>query len=137
MNSSDDHLSEVGEARRREILATVLRAARQQRRRRLALRGAIVLVPCMLAGMLIVRANRPAAAPPIAAQQPREDVAGIRVEYLHDEPGIAKRLAAPESKLVVEYLDDERLLDLLAREGHPAGIVRSAGRATLVLGGEM
>jgi hypothetical protein len=137
MTSSDERLSAAGEARGREILETVLRAARRQRKRRLAVRGAIMLLPCALAGMLIIHRNPPEVAPPIVAQQSRENVAGIRVEFVRDEPGIAKRLAAPESRIAVEYLDDERLLDLLARGGHSAGIVRSAGRVTLVLDGEM
>ncbi|MBX3359337.1 MAG: hypothetical protein KF745_13030 [Phycisphaeraceae bacterium] len=155
-------LSREGAARKREILADVQRrAARAQARTRTVRRavgiGAGVAVLGVVVGVAwrvwpdggvgtrgaqvnvavekpggtrVVRENEtaPAERPPGVAA-----LSHINVVVVETDPSIVARYSAAATEhSAATWIGDDELLDLLARAGRPAGMIRSEGRTMLV-----
>lgn len=151
-------LSEAGSARSEEILADLVSRAPRIRRartaRRLALRSApiaLLLLAAFTTRSLWRHTPAPSPSGPIAlapAVEPDAPDPVVETNASESAPRLirvvstagrsyADRIVAPGDRpaaaggLVMETIDDEALMRLLAREGHAEGIVRVGDRAML------
>lgn len=124
-------LSPTGAARR-DALRTALQGAVVRRRRtRRALRaGAAAALLAALAWFAWPATIRAPLVP--APPSDRLSIAHADFVVVCDDPGIVARCAAPASALAAEtWVDDDALLDLLARAGRPTGLLRTGRRVVL------
>jgi hypothetical protein len=136
-------LSPSGESRRREILRLALTAARQRRRRRRAVAlGCAAVIASGLGGLGIsTRIHRQTAhqvvivhSTPSPAPSPAPSSDKVPIVYIQTDPDIVKRLAVPARPPSWQMLTDAQLLQTLAAEGKPVGLVNVDGREILWTG---
>jgi hypothetical protein len=130
-------LSAAGEARREEMLSRLQAALVRKRRARWACRvAALAGVPAMvIAAIIIVRpgpggpesgGGTSAISPPAA--HPVEGEWKMRIQIVHNDPGVLARSAPAAKPLEREaVIDDEELLKLLHDLGRPSGLARVPG----------
>jgi hypothetical protein len=124
-------LTSAGHARKALILARAFRAQRWRVRRRRAAKGAgatLALVALVAIGRIGL-APAPTTAPPPDAPTIVETP---RYEVIRTTPSAYDRFAVTNIDSNVTIIDDDELLDLLAKRGDRAGIVRAQGRTRIV-----
>ena len=137
-------LSPQGHARRDQILELALCQVRRRRRRRKALRVGVLCVALAGIGVAAFRTSHspldhpesppiakvsiPRATLPIDRASPKK----IVIECVQTDPTIVRRLAAPRVAPKWELIDDDQLLQELAKAGKPAGLARIDGQAMLL-----
>jgi hypothetical protein len=133
-------LSSEGQQRRDEILRAAKRQARSRRRRRRLVTGAGLGATCaiLLAVLLTSRSSAPQqnTAPhsvAYVATAPSTQSGRIVIGTIHNDLGLADRLAVPIRSPQWETIGDEELIRLIGDAGQSAGIIRAEGEATLLL----
>ncbi len=141
-------LSSAGQARREQILAQSLIAARRKRRIRLMIRSASVCAALSIAIGVTVRVQRPMRSPAVIRHEPlpafRAIVANpppltlrgarsVVIARVETEREISARWRPTFSPIVVERLNDDQLLDAMESADRPAGIVRLGKKSILVI----
>jgi hypothetical protein len=135
----DPPLSEEGRQRRDQILRVALADAARRRERANRWR----MVPVGAAIVLAIYAMRLSTEPPVYSPAAKvakanggrpvvETNTGIRIFYVHTDPHLLERWAAPPSPATWQYLSDDDLLDNLASHGMRAGLAYVDGRRLLV-----
>jgi hypothetical protein len=142
---SELELTPRGRARREQILNMAIQQARRRRRRRWARRGGAAAIALLVIGLATLHIPRPVApplktnettgthaTPPKIPTPSRAPSTKVVIERIQTDPTITRRLAVPQTPPRWERLDDDRLLQELAKAGKPAGLVKIDGRVTLV-----
>lgn len=131
-SAAGEQLSAQGLARRGAMLEELDGVMRRRTARRGALKGGVVAVLMVGAGVLVwgrgpVRHGVTA----IVVQRPAEGPRRALIEVVRTDAGICARLAAGGGIPRVTLIGDEELQSMLASMGRPTGLVKTAGRTVL------
>lgn len=131
MQEPDRSLSPVAAARMAAMLPGLLSAVRRRRRRRVAARALVAATLCAAALFATSRwwpgsvgGARPRSSEPLA---PRDAIAVVRTD-----PDVVARYLVRVAVPSEWYIDDDELQRWLREDRRPDGLVRVAGRVTVV-----
>lgn len=135
----DTELSPAARARQREMLPILLRAARARRRRRRITRSAAAAIPMLTVGALIWAQRSPAptgSIPVVSTRDGTIDAAGqdaraVNIVRVADDSTLLDLWRVHAVPVMPARIDDDELLEALARDGHRDGLVMVGGRTML------